>query len=352
MSDTAGAARGTVSPEHARRNALIQGGIGLVLLVVIFGVLLPQFISYSEVWDALAALTLGQFLVVLALGLVLLWFSGAIYTSLIPGLGWWRGTKAWLASTTASFVLPPPLDIPIRFAVYRHQGVGGESTAAGLVLSWFFTSGIKFVLPVVAFVSIVLQGGAGQNGGVIAVIAVAAIIGAALLIVVVLRAKRIAYALGAWSGRIYNHALASHFHLPEIPDMGRHVLEFRERMVATLGDRWRRTLVLGLTAQLLSFVLLLVSLRFVGVTSSQVDVQLAWEAFAAGLLLSMVPFLPGGLGAVELGYVTIMAGSDEALASQVAAAAFLARLFGWLLPIVVGIVPLMGWQRSNTRVEA
>ena len=73
---------------------------------------------------------------------------------------------------------------------------------------------------------------------------------------------------------------------------------------------------------------------------------LIFDAYAVGLLLSMIPIFPGGLGVVELAYVGIIVGGDAAsnpdLANAVTAGAFVHRIFTWLLPILIGIPPLIG----------
>jgi len=53
------------------------------------------------------------------------------------------------------------------------------------------------------------------------------------------------------------------------------------------------------------------------------------------------------LGAVELTYIWLLAGDDPRLADSVAAATFTHRIFFWLLPIVVGVFPLISWLRRS-----
>ena len=77
------------------------------------------------------------------------WFSAGVYNTLIPGLGWWEGWKAWAASNSVAFVAPPGADVAIRFGMYRTAGINGESAGAGLILSWFFATGYKLVVPIV-----------------------------------------------------------------------------------------------------------------------------------------------------------------------------------------------------------
>ena len=59
-------------PEPARRplwRRLRRPALMIAALVLVFGWLLPQFIDYEEVWDALAELDALEVAVLLALGL-------------------------------------------------------------------------------------------------------------------------------------------------------------------------------------------------------------------------------------------------------------------------------------------
>ena len=68
----------------------------------------------------------------------------------------------------------------------------------------------------------------------------------------------------------------------------------------------------------------------------------------------MIPIFPGGLGVVELAYVGVIVGDASQnmdLANAVTAGAFVHRIFSWLVPILVGLVPLAGWRRAMVKRE-
>jgi uncharacterized membrane protein YbhN (UPF0104 family) len=123
----------------------------------------------------------------------------------------------------------------------------------------------------------------------------------------------------------------------------------------TLKARWFPALVVTLTAQAIFFIALVLSMRFMGVTEDQASIGLIFDAYAVGLLLSMIPIFPGGLGVVELAYVGIIVGGDASsnpdLANAVTAGAFVHRIFTWLLPILIGVPPLIGWRRKMVKAK-
>jgi uncharacterized protein (TIRG00374 family) len=123
-------------------------------------------------------------------------------------------------------------------------------------------------------------------------------------------------------------------------------VRFRARTLALLGGRWGPITLATLVSHLSFYLVLLLALRHVGVSDTEVSwVQvLAWFAFAR--LLTAVPFTPAGLGLVEatlIGGLTAAGGDRE----QVTAAVLVWRALTWFLPILVGVVCLLWWRRTR-----
>jgi uncharacterized membrane protein YbhN (UPF0104 family) len=119
-------------------------------------------------------------------------------------------------------------------------------------------------------------------------------------------------------------------------------------------SRWFPATVVTITAQAIFFAMLVMSMRFMGVTAEQAPIGIIFDAYAVGLLLSMIPIFPGGLGVVELAYVGVIVGDasqNMELATAVTAGAFVHRIFSWLVPILVGLIPLAGWRRNMVKAK-
>lgn len=336
--------------KKAVREAVVIGGV----LFLIFVVFLPQFIDYGQVLDAMLSLTLGQIILLTVLGVLFTWFSAGVYTVLIPGLGWWDGWKAWASSNSVAFIAPPGADLAIRFGMYRTAGITGEAAGAGIVLSWFFTTGYKLIVPVIALVWVIIAEGIEDAAVVtIAVIGLAAVVGGAGLTFLILYREQLASRVGEVAQRWYNRLAGGRWKFPKGEGFGLKLVDFRGQVIGTVKARWFPATLVSVTAQAIFFVMLVLSMRFVGVTAEQASAAVIFDAYAIGLLLSMIPIFPGGLGVVELAYVGVIVGNapDSELAAAVTAGAFVHRIFSWLVPIIVGLFPLAAWRRAMVEAE-
>ncbi len=332
------------------REALLVGGV----LFLIFVVFLPQFIDYGQVIDSMLSLTWPQLLGLFVLGVAKTWFDAGVYNSLIPGLRWWDGWKAWASSNSVAFVAPPGADLAIRFGMYRTAGIEGEAASAGIVLSWFFSTGYKLVVPIVALAVVVITEGVSDDTVVtVTIIGVAALVAAVALVFLILYRQQVAFRIGEIGQRWYNGLAGGKWKFPEAAGFGVRLVDFRSQVIETLKARWLPALASTLAAQAIFFIMLVMSMRFVGVTAEQASVGIIFDAYAIGLLLSMIPIFPGGLGVVELAYVGIIVGSANSgnteLTNAVTAGAFVHRIFTWLVPILIGLIPLGAWRRDMVK---
>jgi uncharacterized membrane protein YbhN (UPF0104 family) len=339
----------------SRKKAIREFALIGIVLFLIFVVFLPNFIDYGQVFDSIMQLTIGQVVLLILFGMAFMWFSAGVYNTLIPGLGWWEGWKAWAASNSVAFIAPPGADLAIRFGMYRSAGISGKSAGSGIVLSWFFTTGYKLVVPIIALTWILIAEGIEDDLLVtISIVGIAGIVGGAGLTALILYREQIALRIGKIGQRWYNGLVGGRWKFPEAEGLGIKLVDFRAQVMGTVKARWFPATVVTLTAQAIFFTALVLSMRFMGVTAEQASIGIIFDAYAVGLLLSMIPIFPGGLGVVELAYVGVIVGSsgNTELATAVTAGAFVHRIFTWLVPIIIGLVPLIGWRRNMVKEQA
>jgi uncharacterized protein (TIRG00374 family) len=95
------------------------------------------------------------------------------------------------------------------------------------------------------------------------------------------------------------------------------------------------------------FIVLLLTLRHLGVSQQDVSWIEVLAVFAFARLLTAVPLTPGGLGLVEF---TLIAGLVAAGGPrpEVAAAVLLFRALTYVLPIPIGLGCYLFWKRNRS----
>jgi uncharacterized membrane protein YbhN (UPF0104 family) len=91
------------------------------------------------------------------------------------------------------------------------------------------------------------------------------------------------------------------------------------------------------------FLVLVVSLRAVGVESSQVTWVEAFAGWSLARALQLIPLTPGGVGPVELGLTGILVGFGGPNAGVVAAV-LVYRAFTVLPTLVLGLATMAAWR--------
>lgn len=334
-----------------RRRALITTGVAVVILIAVFGLILPQVIDYEVVWDTIRSLSTLDLLVLLAAGLLYYVPEGWLFALVVPGLGLWRGIKAWVASTGVGSTVPA-MDMVTRFGMYRSWGSSTSASMRGIFLSGAFDWVVKFSIPVLAVVLLALAG--VQDLGVLAVIA--AIAGAILVLVLIIlvgavRSHRFTQWVAARVDRIASWALAKAGREP-IPDLQDRVVDFRDDAVEVASRTGAWAFVAAALGKLWQYVMLLLAIRAVDVPADVLSAAEIFVVWAVVLLITMIPITPGGIGIAELFYIGFFAYITGPEWSSIAAAGvMLYRVFQWALPIPIGWTVALRWRRQVQRGE-
>ena len=122
----------------------------------------------------------------------------------------------------------------------------------------------------------------------------------------------------------------------------------RDRLVNTLGEKWKLALAATAARWTFDYALLLAALAAVGAYPRPALVLLA---FCAAQVLAQIPATPGGLGFVEAGLAATLALAGVETADAVLAT-FIYRLFTYWLPLPVGAVAFGLHQRHAARHQA
>jgi uncharacterized protein (TIRG00374 family) len=127
---------------------------------------------------------------------------------------------------------------------------------------------------------------------------------------------------------------------------GRSLVGFRQRTIELLRRRWWYLTLATLAGQLTVFLVLLVCLRTLGVSSHEVSAVEAFGAWSLVRLLGSLPLTPGGVGIVEVGLTGTLIAFGGGRAGVVAAV-LLYRFLTIVPTLVLGLVAGATWRRTG-----
>jgi uncharacterized protein (TIRG00374 family) len=264
----------------------------------------------------------------------------ALQHTAIAVASWPAVTTSQLAGNAMAKVAPGggAVGSALQYRMLVTAGVRPRAAVSGLTAANILTFAVVLALPVLAVPALI-------RGSVDRTLTEAAIAG---LIVFVLLAAcgAVVFALDGplvWIGRtaqrIRNRLRRNCEPLRTLPER---LLRERDRILNTLGPRWKRALLATVGRWAFDYATLLAALASVHVTPRPGLVLLA---FCAGQLLAQIPITPGGLGFVEAG-LTAMLTLAGVGAGNAVLATFVYRLFSYWLPMPVGLGAWV-WHRHR-----
>lgn len=331
------------------RRSLIAVGVAVGIAVFIFGFVLPQVIDYETVFEVLKNLEPQDYLIVIAAGLFLYVPEGALYASLMPGMGLRRGMSAWVGSTAVSTTIPGA-DLVVRYGMYRSWGFGVERTMLGIVLSGLFDNIVKFSLPSIAVIAFLVLG-VGDLGDFvwIAIIALGVLIVMAVVIIGMLRSETFTQWLAAKAESIANWGLGKIKRDP-VDGLSEKVVGFRDLAIGIVRDSGARAMFYSTTGKLWAFVMLTLSMRIVGLDPEILPLGQVFIVWVIVLMITAIPITPGGVGIASMSYIFFFSKAiGNEYADIIAAGVVLFRLAQWFLPIPIGWISVGLWRRQVSK---
>ncbi|MFI5225908.1 MAG: YbhN family protein [Candidatus Limnocylindrales bacterium] len=351
-SSTEGQDPASAAAPPSRRAALLRSGFIVGVLLVVFLVIIPRFVDYSEVADAFRDLTLPQVLLMTVLGAIAWLISGQLFTVLTEGLSVIQGGASYLILSGIGSSVPfGPWNMGVVWVVVRGWGVGVQPATSGIALYGVINQLGRLALPLVATVVLIATGGLNQTGGtafVITVISIVVFVVATGLIAAVVRSDRVADWLGRTGQRVVSWLLAR-LGRTGAPDVSASVHRFRDQLGAVIQRRGLAALIVSVIAQLAWCVVLIVALRVVGVPEGVLPPADVLAVFALVSVITIIPISPGGAGVPELLYIAgLSAIAGPSYESIITAGVFLFRLYQWFLPIPIAWILLKIARRGRS----
>ncbi len=325
--------------------------LSLAIIVAVFVFFLPKVASYGDVWDTIKDMTPLEIVTLLGVALWNLVSYQPAQIASLPGLTFWQSTVSSQASTAVANTVPAggAFGIGMNVAMYRSWGFKRRPVTLSILVSGIWNNFAKLMLPVVALALVAISGSANSSVVIASVTGVIALAVFLTLFTAILRSEKAAFAIGEWGSDRVNWLRRKRGKQP-ITGFGHTLVKFRRETIDLVEHRWVALTVWTLVSHLSLFLVLLVSLRHVGVSQEEVSWEEALAAFSFIRLLSAIPLTPGGLGVVELGLTGgLVAAAPSGLDAQIVAAVLVFRALTYLLPIPIGAVCYVIWRRQVAR---
>jgi uncharacterized membrane protein YbhN (UPF0104 family) len=328
------------------RNRAISLLIQLGLFVFVFGWLLPKFIDFEAVWEAMKGLTWWELLILLVIAIGRIPTEAMIYRALLPGLHLRVGTEAYLSQNFAGTVLPPPASSIVQYAYFRTDGFEERQSLIGAVGSFIFPSAGRMAMPLVAVAFLTATGYGNPEAFWIAIASLVVLLIAGVVIWLVGRSDNSARWVGDQSGRLISAVLAI-FRRKPVTGVGDMLVNFRTHTYAIVRQRWLAGSIAVTINLFLTYVLLVVSLRFVGLSNDDISASQIFSALAIGFFAGAVlPVTSSGLGTVDaiiISALSAMSGNSDLSA----AGEFVWRIFYSILAVPIGVFTLNRFRKKN-----
>jgi putative heme transporter len=329
------------------RRRVLQAVLSVAVVVAIFVGVLPRITSYSDVWEAITAMTGVEAAILVAVGIFNLLTYGPVLMASLPGLTFGQSMVVTQSSTAIANTIPggAAFGIGVTVAMYASWGFRRAAITLSVIVTGIWNNFVKLGMPIIALGLVALLGKARAGLVIAALVGLVVLAAAVGMFAAVLASDDLARRIGAWSGRAVSR-LRRAFRRPPVTDWDEAAVRFRHETIGLVRHRWLALSVTTLVSHLSLFAVLLISLRNVGVSDDQVGWAEVLAAFAFVRLLSALPITPGGLGVVELGMTAalVAAGGER---TEVVAGVLVYRALTYLPPIPIGAVTYVVWRRKS-----
>lgn len=331
----------------SKRSRWIEVGVSVVVVAAIFLGVIPKVASYSSVWATLSRLSSGQVALLVGMTFLNLFTYWPQMMAAMPGLTLLQAAVNNQTTTAVANTVPGggAVAVGVGYAMFRSWGFTTGDIALLVLVTGVWNTLMKFGLPVVALAILALE---GDVGGGLATAAVVGLVGLAVsvtLLALVLWKESLARAIGSRLGAIVSWILRV-VRRPPVHGWDERAARFRSQSIRLVRRRWPALTVTTVVSHVGLYLVLLVSLRVLGVSGAEVTWAEALGVFALARLVSAIPITPGGLGVVELSYIggLVLFGGPR---PQVVAAVLVFRALTFAMQIPLGPIAYLVWRRRR-----
>jgi uncharacterized protein (TIRG00374 family) len=291
-----------------------------------------EITSFSPVW-------LAGMIALQAASTACLW---ALQRLALKARRWRPVIASQLAGNALSKIAPGggALGTALQYRMLVEAGLPASATVGALTAVNLLIFAVVLALPVLAIPAL-LRGGVNHDLLETALIGVAVAAVATAACAVMLTTDRPLAWVARVVQRVRNRLRRNAKPLHGLPER---LLRERDRILETLGPRWKRALAATAGRWGFDYATLLAALAAIG---SHPRPGLVLLAFSGAQVLAQIPVTPGGLGFVEAGLTAMLTLAGVSPADAVLAT-FAYRLFSYWLPLPLGLLGLALQRRATS----
>jgi uncharacterized protein (TIRG00374 family) len=294
----------------------------------------PSLVAAFGSWHRIQRLSPAWLVAMALLQLATLACLWIVQRLSMQGARWQPVIASQLAGNALAKIAPGggAMGSALQYRMLVETGMPRRNAVSGLTASNLLLFGVVLALPVLAIPAI-LRGGVERDLLNAAVAALAVFVLLFVTGVVLLSSDRPLLWLGRQLQRVRNRLRRGAEPLTRLPER---LVRERDRIVDTIGPRWKRALAAALGRWAFDFGCLLAALRALDAVPRPGLVLLA---FCAAQVLAQIPLTPGGLGFVEAGLSATLTLAGVPAGTAVVAT-FAYRLFAYWLQLPLGLLGL------------
>jgi uncharacterized membrane protein YbhN (UPF0104 family) len=334
---------------HSPARRIAAGVFSLLIVVGIFVFAIPKVADYGEVWKAFGSLTLLEAVSLVGVTVFNLFTYWLANMAALPGLKLSRAAVLTQTTTSVANTLPGggAIAVGLTYTILKSWGFTGTDVALYVGVTGIWNIFVKLALPVISIVILVITGQSGSAYLVAAIVGVAVLAVAVGLLAALFASEHLARRVGDGVGAVLSFFLRL-FGKPSRTDTGDRAVQFRADTIGLVERRWVRLTLTTILSQVALAVVLLFSLRHMGISEEEVSTARVFAVFAFGRLLSAVPITPGGVGVIDLGYIGgLAAGASQEEKAAIVAGVLMFRALTYGIQIPIGAFTYLIWRAKK-----
>ncbi len=317
----------------------------VVLLGLVFGVLIPSFASYEEIVASMGALSVVQWIILATVFIGLEILKSAPPAAMVDRMTVRQSFMANESAAVVSNVIPGPSGFVARVAVYQAYGLDLVDITRASVVNSALNQAVTLLLPFGALIIIILQGSVPAAVWALTGAATAALLMVVAVVWRLFRSEGSARWLGGRVGSLFSRLEGLRGKTTD-RDWGDAATDVRRQLIDGLQAHGPQVLVLHLARHTASVALLFFSLRFAGVTGTQLGAGDIFIVYSFTLLVTLIPLTPGGVGVAEATLITIgVAIATEGAKADITAGVLIYRAFTYIGPMLLGVGCIVARKR-------